>query len=539
MAKRTPLIVAALGAVAGGCLSGARPDGRPASDPQGRIWREVRTERFIVVTDLDLGLARARARELDELAGALADLYPATSSVPAPREPLRVIHLARCEEVHRVMTGADPRPSGMATLGFVSSSIDPLVERLMVTCEADRSRLEIVLHELTHDLNGRYFEALPPWLDEGLATYYQTLTLRHGMVVLGNPPASDAALWKVPPTRLPTMKQVLEASYDEIAGRKQRTGYFAAWKLTHLLLDGSSTHRRRFLKMLQALVEGMPGDAAFTAAFGDIRDRVDQEYTSYGQGHAVAARNRPYSRPVPVAALPRSERQLERGEVQGLWIELGLSRATGAEMLERLGRLEREAPEWPGRFYWSAMVHYRFQLPGASPVALLRQYVARQPGDVRGWLALVALEMDELRPAGDLGVEPIEPSPELEGMASDVARLGWLARRPSELNMIGAYFALCRRPTIGLPFTLRALAAEPGCAVCLDTLATLSFQSGRIEDAASEQRRAVAMVSERARRGPASGTVRLQRMKDRLLYYERAASAAGAPAPVGSSLRDR
>ncbi len=79
--------LAALGLMSSGCMAHA--------DPGGRAWRELRTERFILVTDLDEDAARDRARELEERGAAVTELYGFLT--PRKTAPVRPVIAAMLE----------------------------------------------------------------------------------------------------------------------------------------------------------------------------------------------------------------------------------------------------------------------------------------------------------------------------------------------------------------------------------------------------------------------------------------------------------
>lgn len=497
------LVIAAL--VATGCAA-------HASNVNTGSWRELRTDRILLVTDLDADDARERALEFERLGSALSELYGLVVTLrPAQPTPIRVIHLASCKELRRRY--------GEEVGGFVTQSIDFSRDRLIVTCDHDAGiRNELVVHELTHDLNHRYLADLPPWLEEGLATYYQTLQLRDGHAVVGLRPRMDARYWRGVAI-LPSMQELVGMSQEQLVGLQARRGYFAAWKLTHLLANGSEDYNRRFRKMVAAFGEGKGKTDAFSAAFGELAGRLPGEYGTYHLRRELNTLTVGY-RAAKVGI--RSERSLRPGEVHALFIELRPARGDVAEIRagiqELLDRVERDDPSWHRRLYWRALVQYRFGNRSEPVADLLRRYLALEPNDANAWRGLVDLEMDRYVPPGHLGVEP-QPPPGLEQMEKEVHALIRVASTPSQLNLIGWYYALRRRPETGLNFAVRALQAEPGYSDCWDTLALLYYHSGRAADAVEAQKRAIGLMAERG--GGASEVVRA-----RLRAYEQAAARA-------------
>ena len=472
-------------------------------DPAERQWREIRTARFILVTDLDRDDAREHALELDERGAALTHLYRLLApSQTAVVRPVQVVHLASCDELSRLR--------GTPIFGVVGPSIQFEIDRLIFTCQRSDQRSETAVHELTHDLNHRYFADLPVWLEEGLATYYQTLETEGGRAVVGRPLRLDAHFWRAT-MGLPPMGELLAMGDERFYAMEARRGYFAAWKLTHMLANGSRDNHGRFRRMLAGLASGHTKHEAFAGAFGDIADRLGREYKRYHLTRQLNVWQLPYRK---AAGGIVGERILRRGEAHALWIELGFFRddPDREAILERVDRLDREDPEWSRRLYWRALVHLALKISREPPIDLFRRYVAREPDDGSGWLGLVRLELDRRIPAGHLGTEPAPP-PGLDQIEDQVRALLRVATTPAQLNAVGWYYALRRRPQIGMNFTLRALAAEPGCASCWDTLALLYHHAGRAAEALAAQERAVALMTESDTGVPAAYQTRLQQYR--------------------------
>jgi hypothetical protein len=68
---------------------------------------------------------------------------------------------------------------------------------------------------------------------------------------------------------------------------------------------------------------------------------------------------------------------------------------------------------------------------------------------------------------------------------------------PTRHRTLAWVHALANHPDEGLPLARRAVAEDPGCYACRDTLALLEFEKGDFEAALAEQERAVALVNDR------------------------------------------
>jgi hypothetical protein len=179
----------------------------------------------------------------------------------------------------------------------------------------------------------------------------------------------------------------------------------------------------------------------------------------------------------------------------------------------------RDDPEWSGTTFWRAAVEFYFAEEDAEQtevVRLLREYLDKEPGDAQARLGVVRARMRDAVPEdySGLGAEP-------KGLAElerDVMELVQVSQTAAELHQIAWYFALRHNSVTGLGFVRRSLAADPGCAACMDTLALLLFHAGRPAEALATQVRAMNMTDEE---GISEG------MWKRYRHYREAARAAG------------
>ena len=137
---------------------------RPDVHEEG--WLLVETPHIALYTDLERGSAIARARELEQYWQLLARMY--VLFAPGAKPPagrFAVIHFGRCFDLRRFHGRA---------LGFVFQRPDWLSSPIAVTC-AKYGDVTLV-HELAHIFNHHHFSGIPAWVEEGLATYYSSIT---------------------------------------------------------------------------------------------------------------------------------------------------------------------------------------------------------------------------------------------------------------------------------------------------------------------------------------------------------------------------
>jgi hypothetical protein len=446
-------------------------------DIHQRGWFLVETAHISLRTDLDRDDAVARARALDRYWDVLAHLYDLVApGVPPPQRRFSVIHLARCDDFDRI--------SFNDNAGFVTG-IDG--EAVAVTCEERQD--DVLIHELAHIFNHHHFARLPRWVDEGLATYYETLRVQNGRAVLGNFPSQLSRFWNRPGW-LPSFTAIRRMSRDEFYDpARLGPNYFCAWKLVHLLNNTEPIRQLAFRLYLSALRAGTPDDAAWRESFRDVPDdELAEDFLYYQQRDRVNRLTTSYRWTEPPAPRVRS---LRPGEAHVVWANL-LNVAHEDQVAAQLELAAAADPKWPGLLYWRArLLHPR------NEMELLRAYLAREPHNGRAWLALVSTGLGRATPKGYDPLRDAAPAA-LVALQDDVRKLVEHASDPIALNQVGWYFALRRNPNAGLNFALRAVQAEPSCGECWDTVGLLYFQAGKLDLAIQAQERAVEVFAENA-----------------------------------------
>jgi hypothetical protein len=271
--------VTAVGAVA--CSSGLVPPNRPSRG--GPAWYEVSGEHFVLRTDMTESDAARAAAALEQ---AYAELHAAGFPTADPRGPaLHVVAFRDEAEMDRYWA---PRH------GFYSLRLPGDLEReptIVMRAEssellAGRTRIDF-LHELTHRFTERVYGPVPPWLNEGLASFLSTIRVEGRTAVLGEIPLGVSCVEMPSVAELRAVEpRALDAEFEEDAREQLQRFYCGSWALVHFLMNGPDDERARFSGLLQKVRQGELFFDAWQATLGAVPlDKLEAEFAEYTRLH--------------------------------------------------------------------------------------------------------------------------------------------------------------------------------------------------------------------------------------------------------------
>jgi tetratricopeptide (TPR) repeat protein len=238
----------------------------PKAD-DGARWVELTSDHFTLRTSLSEPEGRELLTGLEQTRRVVLQLFwPGT---PEPAARMLVVALPEGALADAVLG---------ALAGY--ASVDPFGQSLVVSNGAGLRGRSILNHELAHRLIAHYLARVPPWLNEGLASYLQTVRLDTGTgkarvgELLDKSFSSDYRGNVLP----------MGPEYLQLESIDLRKFEIASWALVHYLIDA----RREALNACAArLAHGEEPMAAFNAAFPDLDEpaiqRAMHDYT-HGEG---------------------------------------------------------------------------------------------------------------------------------------------------------------------------------------------------------------------------------------------------------------
>lgn len=528
------LLCAALFSLAGsGCITRATA----AAPDDGRPWLELSTPHFTLATDLDEPAARRVVAGLEETYALLGRAVFGSGSIPAfhthvvvfaERDDLRPFVGDDVSGIYvtRLPNDAEPMPTILA-----SGSLSPATRVLFA-------------HELTHRFNHVALGPTPPWLNEGLAEYYQAIRGERGEPVLGeiDPRSMCKAdglgdlvcgqYLHLKGETLPRASALVamdrEAFYSNepdahgklnVAQREQRARHYgSAWLLVHMLMHESHPYAEAFRKALAGPPSEEKGAALARLVHGEHRATLDRDFLAYANKRT---RWRQHHAKAPASPDSIGRRALSEPEVLLLLARLEpfTESAQTRERLDRALALSDEASVW----FWSGRHH---ALTGQHDKAKqdferALQRNPREPEYLHGLLQLYWQGDREnwLHRA---------KSNEVTELVRDLSQT---ARTAIQLNAVAAHQIVTGNLDAALASSADACRQGRTCWPCFHNRALALFLSGDLRGAHEAEARALTLLHEW---GSEKATLLVRRS---LEFYTRAANLGAPdgppPDPVG------
>jgi hypothetical protein len=379
-------IVAAL--ALGGCASARLA----CPERGGPSWLELRTQHFVLRTDLPSDEARRWMAQMEQTRASL--LQAAWHGAAPPAGRIDVVLFRDLGELHDF---APLQAEGVALWDFFGNHLlvaqggqrheTASVRAGQGIYKVNRViRPEVTLaHEIAHALNNAFLFRQPRWLAEGLAKFLETVAYdaATGKATIGEPPEVLAAhvtrrdVRLNPSTLLAGREVVLENSVSTISF------YADSWALVHWLLNNRAEQFNRYQARLR---RGEDPDAAWAEIGVRGSDLDNQVHDYFGKSVERAGQYHTYSVDVPAWSGEIESRAVSDADVHALWAQLlrGLQPDDGRERLAaEVAEGVRLDPRSP------AVVSASFpDLSGADRLTRARGAVSAHPDDWRAYALL-------------------------------------------------------------------------------------------------------------------------------------------------------
>ena len=488
------LLIAALSVLAlSACAAAVRKTFR-CPEQGGTAWTRVVSDHFVLLTDQDRQVAEATSSELEMMLWALSD--HAFRSPNRPKMTVEVVAFKDGDEYETVASGA----AGV----FIPGGLRDFERRPLALVKGDlRQSRATFQHELTHFLVHYYLPHAPMWLNEGLAQFYETLTLEDGEIKIGLPltamntwtpddydpdslmsplmsieqAPSVAALLALDPLEFHGHTDV-EPDNGRVIQTLQRevVNYVCAWNLVHLFLTDEK-YRRAFGSYLVGLSGGEEHDFAWERTLGSLdREKLEADY----QAHLRASRFNIFRAKYSLQRLPPTRVEaLSHSEVHLLWARLRpwndrTAREAAQQELRHVAEREPDNMELGLLKAWSALAEHQ---PGEAERAIAA-ISPEHRNDARvlnatGWVKLAPLIKRKSTKYSDYAL----------ALHGTVTKLAPIARSAAELDLLARYHAGRGNLDEGIAYEKRAVQADPNCIPCFSAAAQMMNDKGLVREA--------------------------------------------------------
>jgi tetratricopeptide (TPR) repeat protein len=306
----------------------------------GRTWYEARSEHFLIETDRGAEAANELTAQYEQIVAFFSKV-----AFRANRQPsglTRVVVFANDADY------IDLGPPH--SMGFFSRNggapYDPHPTMAFIGSRGNQAILRTFCHELTHRFVAFHFPTAPVWVNEGLATYFETLRIEDNKatvglvstdrVHVGNPAkqtesqgwfaltsSGPRGLHWLPPSKDVRSLSAADFYARDISDPKQaetagQMNYLGAWAQIHPLMLGPDDLQARFMRYLNALASGQK-DAWEQNFDANAEKELEAQYRDL----VTRASTRSGELPAPVVpASPTPARVMHPSEVHWLWASL-------------------------------------------------------------------------------------------------------------------------------------------------------------------------------------------------------------------------
>lgn len=495
-----------------------------AAHGPARAWSLARSAHFTLFTDAAEGDARARIRDLETLHTILQVITPDLRRPALPATagaPAYVYLFSRSKDYQ------DHAP-GQGTDGFFLHHPDGLY--IAMDLESGDGA-GVAFHEYLHQYLDANAPGTPLWLNEGLATFFQTLAFADQTARLGSPPEGYLqtlyGVGLLPAARILAMGNRSPA-YLQPGPDRQRF-YASAWLLTDWLLTSSEARRAQLGAFLDLVRHGRDPGEAFRSAFALEPGTLDKELKEYLEGisrrHTVPVWDLRFHGLTIDAAF--TFQPLSRSETLG---RLGLLLSLGPpETLQKARRDCREAldldPECASASLAMALVEMQASRLGEAAPFFIRAAQAWPDNAQIQFLAAVSLIR---RGSPDAGGRPVkEANPDLLQARRLLLRALQLGNAPPEApGLLGGLVLQCE-PARPEDFAVlqEACRLVPGNWDLRQNLAELYEKAGRLDLALPALEELAAQTEDPRSASFARSRLQERRMKEAGTLHDRAVEA--------------
>ncbi len=307
-------------------------------------WTHAASEHFEVYTTSHDKRAREILVYFERVHAFYADFL---KLAPKTQHPTRLIVFSNAREYQPVRLNE-----------FATAFYAPGPDRDYIVMRSfDAESYPVVVHEYAHLIARHANAVFPPWLNEGLADFFSTITPEGGLMSLGRAPLErlsdlrEGGSWLGLDRMLAVTHRSPEYSSRDHAGMF----YAQSWALAHMIMV-SDDYRPRSDALLGRVGGGESAAAAFATTYGKTIAEVERDLQAYvrrGRFNYFKLKYRDPKIPVtfPTRPVPNHEAELvianllashpdRAGQARAAYEKLGKERPDDRDILDARGLFE-------------------------------------------------------------------------------------------------------------------------------------------------------------------------------------------------------
>jgi tetratricopeptide (TPR) repeat protein len=285
-------------------------------------WTRLQSANFLFVGDADEREMRRIALKLEQFRETLIRAFGQGAGLAPVPTLVFVFGSDRSFTPYKPLYRGKPVEVG----GYFQGGEHVNYIALMPGRESDDYRT--IFHEYTHFVVNNMIGAVPAWINEGLAEFYETFEERNNgrVVLIGRPSGEHIRVLQGRPMPLAELMSVDRSSPVYNEGDRRGIFYAQSWALVHYLL-GNPARSGQLTAYLNQIRAGAAPSVAFSMAFKTDMQTLEEELRNYLSRFLF-----------PATEFKFPERTGSGGVQPGSTIEEPEARAYLAELLALTGR---------------------------------------------------------------------------------------------------------------------------------------------------------------------------------------------------------
>ena len=277
-----------------------------AVEGQSGDWLSVRSKNFSISGNSSPEQLRSTAARLEQFRWAFSQLYPDLKLDNG--KPTEIVVFRDGAVFSEFLPKRTDGTTDIGVAGYFQAG-DDLNYITFASSESQHDPFSTAVHEYVHSIMDANFEKvwLPPWLNEGLAEYFETLNVENdGLIVTGGQQAEHIKqLRRFAAIPLPIFFSISSADLRSMPPERRKLFYSQAWAVVHSLMRTGKISLSNLSTAARSYSFTDPSSDERRSAYVELEKELDRMVrsveNSYSDRHPVVSAVPHIEIPQPVA----------------------------------------------------------------------------------------------------------------------------------------------------------------------------------------------------------------------------------------------